>query len=281
MNINSRIVIFLYKNFVILFRCWLIADILVFGCFIEPLKAVSLLVLAGGFFLFYLIYMPLLFYQYGRINSILYIYCDPEKYVEIYRLIINGYQSEKLGYNKKTKSLGSTVVSIDKNSLLLQLSSGLLLSGRFDEALGVLDLLRFAKKNLFNKALYHSTLCSYYLNTCQYEKASNVLNNMKNDISALNRLHSKKAERAYYVMLQRLNMSLGNYDTALDFFVGSLKAAKNTFERVNAQYNLAKVYLHSGDIPRAKEAFEYVVTHGNKLHIVEEAKQRLITIKSL
>jgi lipopolysaccharide biosynthesis regulator YciM len=70
-------------------------------------------------------------------------------------------------------------------------------------------------------------------------------------------------------------MEKGVFDNAENFYNEIFHKASSNYEKTNAKFRLGKIYLHFKDTARAKEAFEYVVSHGNKLHIVEEANEYL------
>lgn len=61
-------------------------------------------------------------------------------------------------------------------------------------------------------------------------------------------------------------------------FTARYEHAENRYERVTAKMTLADIYMHFGDTTKAKDAFQYVITHGNKLHIVTLAKEKLHTL---
>lgn len=193
--------------------------------------------------------------------------CDPEKCVASYKTII------------KQKNLKKSVVTF----LLLSLSNALREAGKKEEAMKLLKGINNFPNNKFGneyKAVYFSYLFSTYIENGELENASYALDNMKNTLKS-SKLSEVSRQRYYNVYIQRqslLKIKKGNFDGAEDIFKLMFEVAKNNYERVSAKLTLGIIYLHYGKQAEAKEAFEFVVSNGNKLSKVDEAKGYLETI---
>lgn len=267
MNRKNRLLILLLSKFRHFYLCWAICIFgLIFVFVPNPSDLLLLLIIAvsGSFSMFYHLYART---QLKKIDSILYAQCDPETYMIIIERIISSLP------NKKTDWL---------TSCQLRLSNGLVAAGEYEKAY---DLL--AQTPPFNNNRTGHLLNSVYANNMflifrqkgeisnaetYYQKLSNIVHTVK----------SKKHLQKCKMILERikilLNMERGNYENAEDFFLRDFHVAKSKYQRVADQYTLAGIYSHLHQTDKAKEALEYVVTHGNELHVVTLAMEKLQTL---
>lgn len=217
--------------------------------------------------LFYYAIQFLLGSRIKKINRILNTDYDPLVYINAYENII-----EQLTTMKKP-------VNVDYYRI--NLSSGLIAAGRYDEAYHALDKCKLSNSSRIGKimkAVYYNNLCSVCQKLGRLDEAEYNSDCLAGCMAALSPKDLKKYSKHFDLTRYGVNIANGNFDNAESFYNDVFDQAANNYEKVNAKFNLGKVYLHFGDTARAKEEFEYVVSHGNKLYIVEEAKEFLIQL---
>lgn len=189
--------------------------------------------------------------------------CDPEEYMRIYRYIIHRLR-------KKGKS--------QHFLYFLSYSSGLLAAGKYSDALEVLSQIKGfgrSKNSLYGAALYYNYLCGAYIGLGKIDKARDAYKGLEKSCSAGVNLGSNVFISKSYI----IKMAQKSFTGAEKFFVKMFEEARSSFERATAKFYLGEVFRNNGDTIRAKEAFEYVISNGNKLHIVEEAKEYIRKIE--
>ena len=111
--------------------------------------------------------------------------------------------------------------------------------------------------------------------------AENALNDMRASLDNPKlKPKLKKALRTIYYTtytekLFLLNMAKGDYGGAEQIFTVQYYREDTMYAKVKAVFTLGRIYLHEGRTKDAESAFQYVIEHGNKLSLVQEAKQRL------
>jgi len=202
--------------------------------------------------------------QYKKVNSILFTDCDPFGYIDIYRRII-----DELVKTKRPPAL-----SVYK----LNLSAGLIAAGSYAEAYEILGNFKYFKNNRIGRlsnVVRYNNLCSACLKLGRTDEAKYYLDCLAGSVAALSPFYRDKYMKYVDLAQYGINIAKSIFDNAENFYNEAFYKAVNDYERAGSKFCLGKIYLHFGDTARAKEAFEYVVKHGNKLHIVEEAKERL------
>ena len=188
--------------------------------------------------------------------------CDPDPFIEAYT-----YISQRLAGKK------------GNNYYYILLSIGLVSSGRFDEALRMLEKCGSFVQNRagrYQKALYHISLFDVYLGLENKDKAAYHHNICRERIPML---PSKKIRSALTLGCDRnvyeMRMAGGDFNGTEDVFLDALKNAKSNYERVSAQYTLGRIYAHAGQIDKARAAFAYAAENGNKLYVAAQAREKL------
>lgn len=268
MKKNYRLLIFLIKSSGVLSFVWIALTVLVYFLFIDSTPAFQYypeLMFLYIFVVFFLYFLPVMLVtknQFKKINGILFMDCDPLSYNDIYFHIID--------------EMSRTPKSLDYYRL--NLSAGLIAAGRYNEAYESLIKFRSFKNNRVGKLsniVYYNNLCSVCQKLGRTDEAKYYSDCLAGCMTALSpkdhNKYSKYADLARY----SINTANGNFDNAENFYNEVFDKAANNYERTGAKFCLGKVHLHFGDTGRAKEAFECVASYGNKLHIVEEAKEFL------
>jgi tetratricopeptide (TPR) repeat protein len=196
-----------------------------------------------------------------KVQNLLDIECNPEKYVEL--------SSVRL---KNANKLG-------KQLLLMNISAGLIEGGKLDEAKNVLDQIgEFPNTNNGNVCRFclYNNLFDIHIKYKNYELAQELLDKMNVTIKALkNSYMVDKLRNIYIQTIFILSIAQGKCENAEPIFIQKFNSAKNNREKVATKYVLGRIYILSAELDKAKDAFNYVINNGNKLHIVELAKHNL------
>lgn len=224
----------------------------------------------GGYLIFIWAVNVYIRYKYTQINRFLNRDCYPEPYIAAYRYII-----AQLNKGKKP---------IINSAFWVSLSSGLSAAGQYNVALDVLRKCKtFSQKRSgrITKIVYHNNLFCEYIALGQMGKAVEHLENMENMLCYLKARRKVKVrmERLYTQNECKLCMENGDYKNAEDVFSQMAGNARSNYERVIAHLWLGKVYAHTGQGNKARQAFEYVVGNGNNLYAVTLAKEELIDLE--
>ena len=198
--------------------------------------------------------------------------CDPDAFIEQTQCRLN---------NVSHKNMTPYVMM-----LRLSLGAGFSAAGRYDEALAAKQ---FDTALITNDRLGRVMRYTYYQNLfsdCislklldQAQQALQRLNSVVN--SEKNRKLSEYMRRNYHYNHCRFAIENGRYEGAEAVFQEMFDNAESNYTRVIAMYTLGLVYEHIGQTDKAHEAFNYVITHGNKLHAVILAKQHLASMHEL
>lgn len=197
-----------------------------------------------------------------KLNTILAEQCDPDKYLLIYRYIIHRL-------HKKKKPLDF--------SYFLGYSEGLIAAGKYQDALDVLNSIKgfgSGKKRSEGIASYYNCLCAAYLGLKKTDKAREAYKGIEKSFAAM----KQGGEVRGYSFISKsylIKMAQNGYKGAEKFFDRMSEESNTKLNRITAKFYLGEVFSHNGDLQRAKSEFEYVLANGNKLYIVEEAKDRL------
>jgi tetratricopeptide (TPR) repeat protein len=213
-------------------------------------------VFPGGLFIVYLSFRGYRISRVKKMERLLYDDCDPGAFLNVYGEFIS-----MLGDADINTGIAAYDIKLGFETYWLTLCEGVAASGNYCGALKILGQIagRVPEKheNAFN------VMCRYQLCLVNLELGNT----------------GQKYKRHHLRAQYALNLAKGIYDYAEKAFIELYETSQNNFERVSYKYSLANIHLHSGDMARAKEALEYVIARGNKLHIVEEAKQRLERLK--
>ncbi len=207
-------------------------------------------------------------YKYKKINNLLTQQCNPDAYIEETQKLLD--KAAKRGQT------GNTSV------LRINLKVGLVAAGRFEEALAVMPYPTLFKNDrigrIISVTLHHNNFVTL-LALGNMEQAALELANLHDSLKALTGdKHYKMALHHSQLDDIRFKMINGHFENAENAYRNVFDKAKSNIERVSAMLRLGETYQHYGRNEEAREAFEYVVAHGNKLHAVTSAKERLASM---
>lgn len=157
---------------------------------------------------------------------------------------------------------------------------GLYASGRYGEALAELyRLTRF--KNTRTGASHQAAWMINVAEVCialgQTDDAQRALTDCRSILE--NREMPQKAQQilneAYRYETCKLNIALGASEGAEEALTAHFNQAKNEYTRVGVKFHFALLYRLTGEDETAREALEYVVSHGNRLHFAALAREQL------
>ncbi len=77
-----------------------------------------------------------------------------------------------------------------------------------------------------------------------------------------------------------LNMRQGSFEGAELFFTNLFRTEKKLIAKVNAQWNLAKIYRNSGNVEHAAAACRYVISNGGHTRYVRQAADLLFELSA-
>ncbi len=230
----------------------------------------GLVILIIGFAItaFWLIRFYIALRRIKEVGNLLSQQCDPDAYIE---------KTQRL-LDKATKG-GHTA-----NTLMfrLNLSAGLSAEGRFEEALAATpDTVLFKNDRngrLGRFTVNHNTYVAF-LSLGNMEQAALALERLHDSLNALkdNKLY-KMVQHLSQLDSIRFEMVNGHFENAENAYRNTFDKAKSNIERVSAMLRLGETYQHYGRNEEAREAFEYVIAHGNKLYAVTLAKQLLASM---
>lgn len=201
-----------------------------------------------------------------KLDSILTHQCDPEAYIEKVKALMNDRAAQKHGQYTAM--------------LRLRLCQALMVAGQFEDMEAQLPPMQVepvtATQRLF--AVWVSRLrISLHLHRGETDGAAAELENIRT------LLDPKWIKPKILAIYQRgipyyecvLDMALGRFEGIEERLLRYFEAADSSLNRVFAQYQLGKAYVHSGQPDNARAAFRYVTAHGNKIHAITLAREAL------
>lgn len=195
----------------------------------------------------------------SRLN-LLDVNCDPQAFLE---------RTEKqrtiTGKNPKLNEY----LNIDK-------AAGLITMGEFEKAKEILESIN--KNRLSSK---NGTLLAYTINLilCLYELGdiTHAEEIFETQIPVLPPVSPAMTLAVKMLVAERF-FFLGRYNESQDHYNELLNQKISKRIRMDILYRLAQINEKSGDIQAAKEKFNEVASHGNKLWIADRSRQKLIEI---
>ena len=185
-------------------------------------------------------------------------------------------------YLEEIKKYQSTNKFVDA-SLKNMLALGYLYLGQYEEYLETLKSINIDFKNnpvgVQSKIVYYNNLAVAYRKLNDIEKASEMLDIMKNTIKETNKL-SDLYKQNYMLLYQRQKMALDlkinpteeNYKKAEVIFLNSLERAKENIEKVGLHSFLAIIYEKLGKKELQEKSMEYVLKNGGDTYMVQDVK---------
>ncbi|TYQ15146.1 UNVERIFIED_CONTAM: hypothetical protein Cloal_1557 [Acetivibrio alkalicellulosi] len=218
-------------------------------------------------------------FAFGKLVNIISNECDPEKFISLSKKMMN------------TKLYGEII----KKKIQAHFVWALMWNGSYEEALQNLNTIQKSiskktettkqKKVLNTKQIsIYQLLIGIYTANKDFKNVRKVYEELKEYIT--NSKVSKMKKDDYKNILTSdylyINFLEGNFENSEEIFklmeIRYLQEYKNSYcklLRISAKFHLGNIYLRFNKNNEAKEAFEYVVSMGNKLNIVNEARSYL------
>ena len=224
-------------------------------------------------FLFNYLFYPIIFLVLFKVNSRLWMYLysnymnildnelDPEKFIE---LTENEYNRNK---NKKYR-----------NYMKLNLVAGYSSSGKIETAYEKLKEVDLSKK-LYrerNKILYYYNEALILNVLGKKEEATEIYN--KELSEEIENIGKRKKDSEIYNLVKALEGMLfheNDNEKMIEILNEALKKSKTKRQNLGFKYLLATHKEKIGEIEEAMELYKEVIENGNKLYIVQEAREKL------
>lgn len=148
------------------------------------------------------------------------------------------------------------------------------------ETLDKIKVFRENRSGVFDKIYYLDMLAILQIENGELEEAEKTVEEMTVFIEKA-KLNSKQRKSLWKWPESKkvqIRMKRGDYSGCREWLEQELIDTKQMLYKVSLNYTLGKVYLHFQEIEKAKEAFNFVVEHGNKLARVNKAKEYLQSI---
>ena len=230
-------------------------------------------------FLFNYLFYPIIFLVLFKVNSRLWMYLysnymnildnelDPEKFIE---LTENEYNKNK---NKKYR-----------NYMKLNLSAGYSSAGKIETAYEKLKEVDLSKK-LYrerNKILYYYNEALILNVLGKKEEATEIYN--KELSEEIEKIGKRKKDSEIYNLVKALEGMLfheNDNEKMIEILNEALKKTKTKRQNLGLKHLLAAYKEKAGKIEEAIELYKEVAENGNKLYIVQEAKEKLENINRI
>ena len=234
---------------------------------------ISIFLLKSENFLFNYLFYPLIFLVLFKVNSRLWMYLysnymnvldnelDPEKFIE---LTENEYNKNK---NKKYR-----------NYMKLNLSAGYSSAGKIETAYEKLKEVDLSKK-LYrerNKILYYYNEALILNVLGKKEEATEIYN--KELSEEIEKIGKRKKDSEIYNLVKALEGVLfheNDNEKMIEILNEALKKTKTKRQNLGLKHLLAAYKEKAGKIEEAIELYKEVAENGNKLYIVQEAREKL------
>ena len=206
-------------------------------------------------------------YLYSNYMNILDNELDPEKFIE---LTENEYNKNK---NKKYR-----------NYMKLNLSAGYSSAGKIETAYEKLKEVDLSKK-LYrerNKILYYYNEALILNVLGKKEEATEIYN--KELSEEIEKIEKRKKNSEIYNLVKALEGMLFHQNDnvkMIEILNEALKKTKTKRQKLGFKYLLATYKEKAGEIQEAMELYKEVIENGNKLYIVQEAKEKLENINRI
>ena len=206
-------------------------------------------------------------YLYSNYMNVLDNELDPEKFIE---LTENEYNKNK---NKKYR-----------NYMKLNLSAGYSSAGKIETAYEKLKEVDLSKK-LYrerNKILYYYNEALILNVLGKKEEATEIYN--KELSEEIEKIGKRKKDSEIYNLVKALEGMLfheNDNEKMIEILNEALKKTKTKRQNLGFKYLLATYKEKTGEIQEAMELYKEVIENGNKLYIVQEAKEKLENINRI
>ncbi|MCL1927008.1 MAG: hypothetical protein FWF95_07745 [Syntrophorhabdaceae bacterium] len=189
--------------------------------------------------------------------------CDPEEFLDI----INEF--EPVIDNKKMKAM-----------LLVNKTAGLLSLGKHGEGIKLLESIDTSKLNAPFEIVYYNNFAGVCIKIKEFEKAKINLDKVESLLiqNKIDGKIKKKLENIYKINKVFWNMCNKKFDGCMETLNEILAEADFMRAEIEIKFALGFYYMNNGDMAKAKECFAFVIANGNKLYVVEEAREYLAAL---
>ena len=200
-------------------------------------------------------------YLYSNYMNVLDNELDPEKFIELTQ---NEYDRNK---NKKYR-----------NYMKLNLSAGYSSAGKIETAYEKLKEVNLSKKlyRKQDKILYYYNEALFLITFGKKEEATEIYN--KELSEEIEKIGKRKKDSEIYNLVKALEGMLfhGNdNEKMIEILNEALKKLKTKRQNLGFKYLLATYKEKAGETREAIELYKEVAENGNKLYIVQEAREKL------
>ena len=208
------------------------------------------------------LYKKLWLFLYQKYTNILDEKLDPEKFIKITQ---NEYEKNK---NKRYR-----------NYMKLNLCAGYSSAGKIEKACQNLKEINFSKKSLFreqDKILYYYNEALLLQELDRKEEA--IVIYKEKILQLKEKFETNKELEGINPLIEFLNGILfyeNDNTKMIEILSESLKKLSNKRQILVIKNLLANYKVKAGETEEARKLYEEVIENGNKLYIVEEAKEKL------
>ncbi len=130
--------------------------------------------------------------------------------------------------------------------------------------------------------LYTINKCKYYITTKQFDIAHILLSEIKTLLDSKSyKIYKIGNYEPYFALKYRLNIEEKNDYYGADLFYSQLlDKSSSMITKVEYSTLLGQVYLHNGEMEKAKKAFLFANVNGNNTYYAKIAEEALEQIKS-
>lgn len=171
--------------------------------------------------------------------------------------------------------------NLTKYFLMINLASGYINIGDFEQAQSVLGDINVNDLNKPYRIHYHNVWTTLFINQGKISDAEYSLNFTKELLAKhkINKAYLMQHQNSVKLLEAELNILKNNLNgvenTLLEYFYTS----KLPLHKVNAKYALAQLYIKQNNTEKAVDAMKYTAENGNTLYIAQQARDFLASEK--
>ncbi len=194
--------------------------------------------------------------------------CDPEEYVI--------YINERLKTNTSKNPNQHKYDNVLKNNMCL----GLIELGEIDRAIELGNAVieddtgKKSNVNIYIK----SNLVDAYIDKGDMETARHIYDSIVAETENMSDKNRASIIRILEGESYRLNIQDLSLEDRIDYYKAHLESAETNCMRTKFAYALGILYKEKNDLDKSKEYLEISIEKGNKLYIVEKAKEILVNL---
>lgn len=192
--------------------------------------------------------------QFAYLIHLLNKHCDAEKFTEVMAML------------KGTSKQDAAMITLCH-------AQGLYYTGRYEEAAAELDNVYFKNGGLNTRLLYQTLYFCCQLKNGNLEHANQVRQETEALIQSLKPAQVPIAERTLHIIDAELALAEGRYDDFYPLESVAQSEAINQLQKVSSAFRMGMADLATGKTKSARKHFSKVVSNGNTLSMVTEARR--------